>query len=197
MALTVDSSPASASANSFCSRAFADAYHAGRPYSSTSWGGLDDTGKDQRLVAATALLCIHIPWQGAATDPGQPLVFPRTGLTNRNGGAIASNAFPVELQEATAELAFRIGSDDPSLDAARTIRDLGIAQLEVSGAVNLRFWENKTPRSSSIPDEVVAMVRHLAALGRQQTEVATGLTANSSTFSRSLHEPTFDSGNDY
>ena len=81
----------------------ADAWLAGDPIRFATWDGLTDAQKTQYLTAATRRLD-QVYWPGRKTDATQEHAWPRTGV-DCNGVAIADDAIPVDLVNATATLA--------------------------------------------------------------------------------------------
>ena len=97
--------------NSYISQAdaityFTDLIHGGDFLSA------DSTTKDQSLVSATAMLDRQ-QWVGEQTapKPGQPLDWPRTGVTDPEGNEVASDAIPGFMEDATCELALSLIQD--------------------------------------------------------------------------------------
>jgi hypothetical protein len=75
-------------------------------------------------------------WTGAIATTTQALAWPRTGMYNRNGVAIASNVVPIELKEATAELAGQLAKADRTADIDAMVQ--GITSVK-AGSVAVTF----------------------------------------------------------
>lgn len=109
MALIVENGTGLTNADAFTSAAWVKAYWdaRGRDYSSYS-----ETQIDQSIVRATDYLSESFSWQGSrlkergAAGGAQSLAWPRTFVQDRNGYAIPNNEVPVEVQKATAEVAW-------------------------------------------------------------------------------------------
>ncbi len=86
------------SANSYSSRAAADIWMADR-LNTEAYTSATTTKQDQALITATDFLDSQ-SWDGDKTVSSQPLEFPRTGLSDKNGDAVDSATLPPELVEA-------------------------------------------------------------------------------------------------
>lgn len=147
--------PGAANANSFTTREFANSYHEGRLHTAT-WTTATDADKDVALVMATTILSTRVRWKGAPTTSTQALPFPRTGLVNRNGVPVPDNVVPVELQQATAELARLLLATDRT--AENEIAASGLKSLK-AGPVSLAFREDlQTTPTRMVPDYVRALL---------------------------------------
>lgn len=75
-------------------------------------------------------------WTGAPATATQALPWPRSGMYDRNGNAIATNVIPQELKDATAELArqFRVG--DRTVDSEVAVQ--GVTSVR-AGSVAVTF----------------------------------------------------------
>lgn len=128
-------------ANSYATVAEADAYHEGRLHDE-SWDDVDD--KEAALIWAALLLDGWMVWTGSATFPEtQALTWPRTGMLNRNGFAIASTVIPNELKNAQAELARQLALSD--LTANDDVVNKNITSIR-AGSVALTFAGNDHSR---------------------------------------------------
>jgi hypothetical protein len=146
--------PGAVNANSYATVDEAKAYFLTRP--SAHWKKWDDADTNDRaaaLISATELLDATLTWTGAAASPSQALAWPRTGMANRNGLAIASNVIPNELKRATAEFAKQLLESNRLADNA--IARQGIESL-TAGPVELNFRETEWTESlpSVLPDAV-------------------------------------------
>ena len=75
-----------------------------------AWNTASSGDKDKALVSSTRWLDRQ-NWQGQKTVVSQPLEFPRTGLTDKDGNAVASDIPPVLVEEAGYEMALEILAD--------------------------------------------------------------------------------------
>lgn len=113
-------------------------YHQGssRP-TSVAWLVATGSAREQSLVDATRVLDEQA-WAGVETTPGvQPLAWPRTGVTYPDGTAVPSGTTPVQIENATYELA-------ALLLAKPTLLDMGTMNSNIesvtAGPVNVSFF---------------------------------------------------------
>lgn len=139
MALVTEDGTGRADAESFCTVSFADGYHAAR--GNDLWGPLLTAEKEAALRRATDYIeaTYGLRWIGAAITATQALSWPRY-YAARAGlypySYWASNAVPILLQRACAELAFRAASDDLAPDQGRLTRREKVDVIEVEYADN-------------------------------------------------------------
>lgn len=114
MAIVLISTPGAPDANSFCSLAFAEAYHEMRGHNQ-DWIDASVPTREKFLVWATLLLCQE-SYKGWKTTRESALSFPRAGLVDDDGWPISSTDVPKEVQEACAEFAFILMGEDRTLD---------------------------------------------------------------------------------
>jgi hypothetical protein len=106
----------------------------------------DRTGKPHYYTSRT--------WTGAVTTSTQALAWPRTGMYDRFGREIVDNAIPVDLKDATSELAGQLGSlADRTLDNDVVVQ--GITRIK-AGSVELEFKE--MIESQILPDAVLSLL---------------------------------------
>jgi hypothetical protein len=89
--------------DTYATLAEADAYAALRSW--TDWSALSDAAKELRLTEAAVYLDTSYAWKGAITSTTQAMSWPRTGVTDREGRTIESDAYPSRLKDAQVELA--------------------------------------------------------------------------------------------
>lgn len=155
--LTVEDGTGVSGANAYCTRAFADDYHAARLHAET-WQQADDADKDRALAQACRLLDDHLQWKGAAVVTMREYPkWPRTGTLDREGAAIASTTIPTCLQEANAELARWLLDGDRAARAEE-------APLSASAGGRSRTYA-QGHRPSVIPGAVLAKIDHLIIRG--------------------------------
>jgi hypothetical protein len=102
--MIVETGAVVANANSYVSLADADAYFEIDVNFDATWDALTDTVKEQYLMWATRILDQKVQWKGDKTDEDSALRWPRTGVYDRDGNAIDTDAMPVQLTEAVCEL---------------------------------------------------------------------------------------------
>ena len=106
--------------------------------------GASTTIQDQALVTATKMLDRQ-EWVGSKTDPAQDLDWPRTGISDPEGVAVASDAIPQFILDATCELALALIQDaavQTNSDTSTNIKSLkaGSAEIEYfKGKSGTRF----------------------------------------------------------
>jgi hypothetical protein len=166
---TLVSTPGAVNANSYATVAEADAYHDSRLFA-TDWANADAGKKTVALIMATRLLDSLYDWTGAITSGNQALLWPRVGMWRRTGAghaafnpavgwygesayAIASDAIPQELKNATAEFARQLIAADRSADS--DIETQGIKSLK-AGPVALEFKGDVVPKV--VPDAVYHLI---------------------------------------
>jgi hypothetical protein len=134
MPLTLITTPGADDANSY-----ADLDEA-RAYIATRLPGVTDPGDEVLkawLIAGTRELDTCFPWTGVATTPDvQALDWPRTGMFNKKGGAIAIDAIPQPLKNAAIEFGVQLGAGDRISD--NDVLKKGIIGI-TAGSVALRF----------------------------------------------------------
>lgn len=168
MPVTVNATPGSSTANSYPTLAEAKAYWATRLYSDV-WDGVDDNTRNKAIIMATRVIDYTFVirkelkvgsngkfyttsrgWSGAPSTATQALAWPRIGMYDANGVAIATDVIPQQLKEAVSEFAGQLMSTDTT--ANNDVLNQGISSLR-AGPVALTFkdfFEVKT-----IPDAVM------------------------------------------
>lgn len=132
----LNATPGAVDANSYATVVEADDYHGMVPGASV-WVDADGSVKKAALMRATRLLDIRVEWTGAPAVPAtQALLWPRIGMVDRNGVAIATNLIPRDLKYATSELARLLIAGDRTAD--NDIAVLGITGIK-AGPVALSF----------------------------------------------------------
>lgn len=159
MACSIDVTVGGASANSYCSIAQGDTYHETHITPDT-WDDADDDEKCRALQTATRMLDQWFEWNGSAVGNTQALLWPRVGVTGPNGYLIASDAIPVLLRNATAELARQLLDEDRTKDS--DIEAKGLKSL-TTGSVSMTF---ASVSAKPIPDAVAVMVSPLLGVKR-------------------------------
>ena len=110
MALVVEDGSGLVNAASYISVSFADSYH--RTRGNTGWAAIEAANKTALVIKATEWLDAEYYFAGEPTYPETPqaLQWPRAGIFDENCTLLASDALPVALQRATAELALALGT---------------------------------------------------------------------------------------
>ena len=158
MAVTLDATPGSPTANSYTTLAEANAYHDSVLFHD-AWTDNADL-QVNALITATRLLDENAVWSGWRTNVGQALGHPRSGMTDRDGYLIVSTAVHVAVKHATAELA-RLLIIANTMPNEGDKLPAGLTGL-TAGPVSLQFnptltWNELSP----IPSAVWVMINFL------------------------------------
>lgn len=171
MALTIDATVGGPNANSYETKAEAQAYFDAR----LPLAGWDNADSQDVLLAmacrilesySSSLKMLVTPdggvrayyivsrrWTGAPASSTQRLSWPRIGMFDSNGFAIPSNIIPSDLKDAQSELAGQLGIGDRTLDLDQVVQ--GISSIK-AGSVALSF--NKKIFPQVIPDAVLNLL---------------------------------------
>jgi hypothetical protein len=125
--------------------------------------------KDTALVTATRWMNEQ-KWQGTVTTPGQALAWPRTGVVDINGAAVAGNVTPNEILWGYYELATALLADPTILDNA--LGQASNVKAVRAGSAEVRFF--RPVGGSRLPTSVFEMIRVFLA---SQVGVAVGLSS--------------------
>lgn len=174
MALTLVATAGAANANSYLTEAEAESYYESRPgVVFDAWDDADS--KAALLVMATRVLDAFMSgrkmsatvenkpvirtrgaWTGVAATAVQSLAWPRIGMLNRNGFAIAETAIPQELKDAVAELAGQLARKDTTLDNSNAIQGITSAK---AGSVSVSYGDSaKIMLSKPVPEMVLDLL---------------------------------------
>jgi hypothetical protein len=153
MPVVIDATAGGPNANSYETLIEAQAYFDAR-LPLAGWDNADD--QNVLLVMATRVLdsyatpgrtlvrpssgqpyyLVRRQWTGQPATTTQRLAWPRVGMYDRYGRAIASNVIPPELKEAQSELAGQLGTADRTLDNDVVVQGLTSVR---AGSVSLSF----------------------------------------------------------
>jgi hypothetical protein len=144
--MSLNTTPGDASADSYATLAeFVD--YAGSRLPVLAWfTAADDPTREAALRAACRELDQDFVWTGSAVDSTQALCWPRSGMVNRNGFAIATSAIPKSLKDAQCEFALQLGASDRLGDNDPLKK--GIIGLK-AGSVELRFSDAQAARGTT------------------------------------------------
>lgn len=126
-------------ANSYSSRADAQTYFDDR-LGSDAWEDATDNEKDQSLVTATRMID-RVPFEGEKTSDSQPLEWPRTGATDKDGNELPDDELPEVLLEAVYELALAL-LEQPTL-ASSVSTGSNIKRLK-AGSAEIEYFKATT-----------------------------------------------------
>lgn len=152
MPVTVITTIGAANANSYISVVEADTYFEGHLYAS-QWASATTDTKSAALVYATRTLDNKITWNGSKVDQvygNQALQWPRASAYTQDGIYVPSDIIPVEVKNATAELALNLIKND--LLNQDTGDTLGITEIKVD-VINLKF--DSSIKKAVIPKDVI------------------------------------------
>lgn len=152
MALTVETGAGAADAEAFISVADADAYFAAR--GNATWAALDTAAKEQNLRKGAEYLEAFYRWKGDRATTTQALSWPRAGVTV-DGVDVASDAVPVAIQRANAELAVRASAADLAADEGPQVKQEAVGPISVTYADGAR----QNPRYAAVDAMLAAYVR--------------------------------------
>lgn len=152
---TIIETVGASNANSYATLAEANTYFDERLPLATPWVASGDTSIRALIMATRVLDMMARPykqyyppmggqagyyrtrreWTGAPATTTQRLAWPRTGMYDHNGNAIASNVIPMDLKYAQAELAGQLIMADRTLDndvIVQGIRSVSVGSVSVS-----------------------------------------------------------------
>ncbi len=140
-------------ANSYATKAEADAYHDVHLYAAT-WTDADDDNRKIALIMATRILDEVCEWQGEKLAGDQALRWPRWDVYDKDGFVLPADEIPVFLKNATAELARHLLAKD----RLQTMDDAvaGLTKVK-AGSVEVEF--DKMDRMELLPPSVLNMVK--------------------------------------
>ncbi|HXG94141.1 MAG TPA: DnaT-like ssDNA-binding protein [Blastocatellia bacterium] len=153
--MAFDATVSGANATSYITVATADTILGDTPGRS-AWAALSQAQKEQALMAATARIEQEQRlFRGAVATTTQRLHWPRNYVTDSDGRLFASDAQPLPLQYATAELAYAISQDSAFLD------DTGLEGFRETQAGNVHIVPRHVRVAGALPANVF---RHLRLL---------------------------------
>jgi len=133
MALIVAPDPG---AQSLCSIAQADAYHAAR--GAAAWALLATEAKEQALIRATDYMGVYSGgWKGTRTSYDQALDWPRYDVV-ANGYDVPSNIVPVPVANACAVLALKASAGELAPDLGPQTESVKVGPIEKKYAAGAR-----------------------------------------------------------
>lgn len=135
MALAVEDGTGVADAEAYISVTDADAYFSAR--GNATWAALDPTAKEQVLRKGADYLESEFRWRGDRATSTQALSWPRSGVT-MDGVALASDAVPLAIKRANAELAVRASAADLKADEGAQVLSEQVGPIAVTYAPGAR-----------------------------------------------------------
>ncbi len=144
-------------ANSYISVADADAYISANIIVNPVWAALSPDDQAALVVWSTRYLDQHAFWNGSKTLATSPLRWPRTGVNDADGNPIGNNTIPLQLVQATAELARFLMIEDRTVERTTD----GLIRLKVD-VIELGF--EATYRLPQIPMALRFLIEGLGFL---------------------------------
>lgn len=170
MSIVVEEGAGLSNAESYCSVADADAYHAAR--GRTDWAALTTLQKESSLRVATDYMerTFGTRWRGRVTSASQALSWPRVGA-QRQGfpGFLSSNSVPDLVRNACAELALASSVIDLSSDL--TSEASGAVIKEKVGPIEVTYAEGVSRSASTSFSTINGMLAPLLASGANSIQV--------------------------
>jgi len=119
-----------------------------------SWDDLSEETKERCAITATDLIDQH-EYKGATAADDQALKFPRTGISDGDGRAIADDEIPRIVEKAWATWAFALSQDDTLLS------DTGLEGFNRLKAGKVEIEPRHTRRAGAMPEHVKRFLRPL------------------------------------
>lgn len=166
MALTIDVTVGSASANSYVTLASCLGYLEQNIHIYATFASLSTANANACIIYATTLLDLQMDWIGTRGDSTQHLRWPRDDVDDPDGYAVDSESIPIFLQEATSFYAYFLSQDDRIAE----VDTFGFKSLK---AGSLAMTIDKYDRKTIMPNPVWDMVKWygVKASGRTRTLV--------------------------
>lgn len=154
MAIDLVTTPGDPTANSYPTVEEFDAYWETRSPVPAAVAAANVEQKKSWLVQGTRAVDESFKWTGSATEPDtQALCWPRTGMSNRNGGAIGDDVIPAGLKNSVCEWAGQAAAKD--LQADNEAAKQNIASVK-AGSVSVAF-QPRTNNKEAQETDVVRM----------------------------------------
>lgn len=146
MALTVETGAVVPGANTYADIATVTAYCAAMGYAEWAASGVTDAQREAAILRAMAYI-EALSWYGIKTARDNPLAWPRSGMCDREGYALDSNAVPAVVVKALCEAAYRELKKAGTLQPDES-RDDSLTSLSVAGAVSLQWAAGAPSRTN-------------------------------------------------
>ena len=141
--------------NVYGTQSAAGVYFTGSP-NAAAWAALS-ADEQARLMVQAARLFDRLVWDGTKTATDQALAWPRTGLLDRSGNPLATDAVPTIVEEAAYELALILNTSTDALNNPTTgsnVKRLKAGSVEIE---NFRPTDTTSTRLPQIVHEMVGM----------------------------------------
>jgi len=151
MSLVVEDGTGLSTAESFVSVSYADSYHSAR--GNDAWGAAATADKEEALRRASGYLSDAYRWPGYRVKPReQALMWPRFDVYDAENYPVDSDAIPVEIKKATAEVALKELSSPGSMapeytgaDGAAPVKSEAVGSLKVEYDTSRMTAESNRP----------------------------------------------------
>jgi len=143
--------------NSYVSVLDADDYYSVDPYFAITWSALLTVAKQNLLAWATRVLDQKVVWEGTKTVDASALRWPRSGLVDRDGIEIVENIIPLQVVQATLELAKHLNASD--ITSSQDIEFLKHIRIDV---LELDYQENVG--QPALPSQINAILEPLGVI---------------------------------
>jgi len=144
-------------ANSYVSVEEADDYLSQNIHVSEAWETLDDDVRQKLLSWATRYLDQRARWNGRPITGDQSLRWPRAGARDRDGIGIPPDMIPVQLKQATVEMARYLVDSDRSNERAQD----GLKSIKVD-VIQLVFKDDY--QLPEVPNEINQILQGLGTI---------------------------------
>lgn len=175
--VTINAATFTVYADAATATAFHDGRFGGVAWTSYSNGAETANDKARALVAATDLLEL-IAWAGTRTAvaPGQPLEWPRSGVTDRDGNGIDSATIPTDVVNACCMLALAI-LQDPTIVTDSAGSASNVKRIEAKGTGVEYFAPVDGSETTRLPSGVWERIAYLTASATASAAAARGSVA--------------------
>jgi len=157
--MALNATVGSPDANSYVTVAEAAGYFADRSHSE-SWDEFEN--QSAVLITSSNMLDWYIKWKGYRSSTTQAMLWPRTGVTRRDGTLVDTDILPQELKVAVYELALSSLEEDRTVDNAMA----GIEQIK-AGSLMVKADNGgiDTTSADTIPEKIWKILSDLYSSG--------------------------------
>jgi len=160
MTLIVEDGTGLSNADALVSLDYCDAYHSDR--GNSTWAGTD-TVKEQAIRRASTFLSRGFRWKGRQLNGrAQAFPWPRSGVVDDEGYAVAGDAVPDEIEKAVAEAALRelaeAGSLTPDYTPAERVKSERVDVISVTYDLSRTDAESVRPVMLIVNDLVSGLI---------------------------------------
>jgi hypothetical protein len=128
-----------------------------------------------RALVSVARLLNRQRWQGLKTLDAQPLAWPRTSVADSYGNVVDSLSIPVDVINASYELAAMVIADPSLLDKASTAENISSLQ---AGSVSISFFRREGgARFPTIVEELIGAYLSSSASGGGSSDSLYGIAS--------------------